>query len=83
MAETRLKPAWRLDQQSARALALGAHDNPFGVLGPHDAPDGRIIRAFLPGATKVDVVCRASVGTGLPTKLLVTDPTRARGHGLR
>jgi 1,4-alpha-glucan branching enzyme len=63
MAETRLKPAWRLDQQSARALALGAHDNPFGVLGPHDAPDGRIIRAFLPGATKVDVVCRSDGAT--------------------
>jgi 1,4-alpha-glucan branching enzyme len=58
MAEARLKPAWRLDQQSARALALGTHDNPFGVLGPHDAPDGRIIRAFLPAATKVDVVRR-------------------------
>ena len=66
MAETRLKPAWRLDQQSARALALGTHDNPFGVLGPHDAPDGRIIRAFLPGAAKADVVRRSDGAMRLP-----------------
>ncbi len=63
MAEARLKPAWRLDQQSARALALGTHDDPFAVLGPHDTPDGRIIRAFLPGATKVDVVGRSDGAT--------------------
>ena len=59
MAEARLKPTWRLDQQSARALALGTHDDPFAVLGPHDTREGRVIRAFLPGATKVDVVRRS------------------------
>src|SRR5580704_7421472 len=46
----------RLDAQAARALGLGAHDDPFAVLGPHDVEDGRIIRAFLPGATKVDML---------------------------
>jgi 1,4-alpha-glucan branching enzyme len=66
MAEARLEPAWRLDQQSARALALGTHDNPFAALGPHDTREGRIIRAFLPGATKVDVV-RRSDGAVLAT----------------
>lgn len=66
MAEARLKPAWRLDQQSARALALGTHDNPFAVLGPHDTRDGCIIRAFLPSATKVDVL-RRSDGAVLAT----------------
>src|ERR1700735_4097466 len=54
-----LQPSWRLDQQSARALAQAAHDNPFAALGPHDTEAGRIIRAFLPGATKVDVLRRS------------------------
>lgn len=66
MAEARLEPAWRLDQQSTRALALGTHDNPFAALGPHDTRDGRIIRAFLPGASKVDAV-RRSDGAVLAT----------------
>jgi 1,4-alpha-glucan branching enzyme len=66
MGEARLKPTWRLDQQSARALALGTHDNPFAVLGPHDTREGRVIRAFLPGATKVDVM-RRSDGAVLAT----------------
>jgi 1,4-alpha-glucan branching enzyme len=68
MGEARLKPTWRLDQQSARALALGTHDNPFAVLGPHDTTkgEGRVIRAFLPGATKVDVM-RRSDGAVLAT----------------
>ena len=42
-----------------RALALGAHPDPFAVLGPHDTPDGRVVRAFLPGAVNVDVLRRA------------------------
>src|SRR4029077_17527768 len=73
MAEAPLKPAWRLDQQSARTLALGAHDNPFAVLGPHDTREGRIIRAFLPGATKVDVV-RQSDGAVLAALQPANEP---------
>ena len=42
-----------------RALAHGLHLNPFGVLGPHYSPEGRVIRAFLPGATKVEVLRRS------------------------
>ena len=59
MAEAGLKLDWRLDPQSARSLALGTHDNPFAMLGPHETRDGHIIRAFLPGATKVDVLRRS------------------------
>ncbi len=58
MAEAHLKASWRLDAASARALAHGNHDNPFAVLGPHDTADGPVIRAFLPGATRVDVLRR-------------------------
>jgi 1,4-alpha-glucan branching enzyme len=58
MSDMRLNLSWQLDAQSARALALGSHDDPFAVLGPHDTEAGRIIRAFLPGALKVDVLGR-------------------------
>ncbi|MFZ0425308.1 MAG: 1,4-alpha-glucan branching protein GlgB [Xanthobacteraceae bacterium] len=58
-ADIALKPSWRLDPQSARALAQATHDNPFAALGPHDTEAGRVIRAFLPGAEKVDVLSRS------------------------
>jgi 1,4-alpha-glucan branching enzyme len=75
MADVRLKRSWQLDPESVRALAHGAHDNPFSVLGPHDTLEGRVIRAFLPGATKVEVV-RCSDG-------VVVTVLEARGeHGL-
>ncbi len=56
MTDMRLQLPWRLDRQSSRALADGEHDNPFSVLGPHDVEEGRVIRAFLTGATKVEVL---------------------------
>ena len=56
MVDTGLQLSWRLDEQSAGALSRGAHDNPFDVLGPHDVEGGRIIRAFLPGALKVEAL---------------------------
>ena len=64
MADVRLKHSWQLDPESARALARASHDNPFAVLGPHDTPEGRVIRAFLPGARKVEAV-RCSDGAVL------------------
>jgi 1,4-alpha-glucan branching enzyme len=59
MADAGLDHSWRLDPQSADALARGVHNSPFAVLGPHDTPDGRVIRAFLPGAAKVEVLRRS------------------------
>ena len=59
MAEADLATAWRLDAQSALALASGTHGDPFSVLGPRDTPAGRVIRAFMPGALNVDVIGRA------------------------
>ena len=60
MNDVSLKPSWRLDTQAARALALGAHPDPFAVLGPQNTRDGRVVRAFLPGAVKVDILRRAN-----------------------
>jgi len=43
----------RLDRPDAEALAAARHRDAFKVLGPHDGPSGRTIRAFLPGAQSV------------------------------
>ena len=64
MADAQLELPWQLDPESVRALALGINGNPFAALGPHDTRAGRIIRAFLPGASKVEVL-RRSDGTVL------------------
>lgn len=47
MAETTLIP------EAIHALAEGRHGDPFAVLGPHDTPAGRVVRAMLPGAVSV------------------------------
>jgi 1,4-alpha-glucan branching enzyme len=59
MPEVELRPRWQLDPDSVHALAHALHPDPFGVLGPHDDPDGRVIRAFLPGAREVKALRRA------------------------
>ncbi|MGN6456067.1 MAG: 1,4-alpha-glucan branching enzyme, partial [Achromobacter mucicolens] len=41
-----------IDAQEVTALAHGLHDNPFGVLGPHDG----WVRVFVPGASAVAVL---------------------------
>ncbi len=35
------------------ALVTGIHRDPFSVLGPHETPEGPVVRAFLPGAQRV------------------------------
>jgi 1,4-alpha-glucan branching enzyme len=41
-------------------LSAARHGDPFAVLGPHAGDDGRVwLRAFLPGATRVEVLARA------------------------
>ena len=42
------------------ALETATHADPFAVLGPHEGPRGRLIRAFLPGAFRVEVRSRAN-----------------------
>ncbi len=36
-----------------KAIVAGAHGDPFSVLGLHETPQGRVIRAFVPGAETV------------------------------
>jgi 1,4-alpha-glucan branching enzyme len=65
MSNLRERP-WQLDAQSAALLAEAVHGNPFSILGSHDTPQGRVIRSFLPGALKVEVL-RRSDGAVLST----------------
>ena len=48
----------------AEALANGTLRDPFAVLGPHDTPDGSIVRTFQPGALEVEVLARAGGHSG-------------------
>src|SRR5579859_5019595 len=74
MVEAEHRQQWQLDPGSVRALAHGLHPDPFGVLGPHDSPEGRVIRAFLPGASKVVVLRRSD-----QAPLLTLEHTDASG----
>jgi 1,4-alpha-glucan branching enzyme len=75
MTDLRQRTAWRLNPESAYALANGTHTDSFAVLGAHDVADGRIIRAFLPGALEVDVLRRTDGAAIAPLQ-------RANGEGL-
>jgi 1,4-alpha-glucan branching enzyme len=49
-----------LDEADVQALCAGRHGDPFAVLGPHPAADGGcVVRAFLPGAARVQAVAGA------------------------
>jgi 1,4-alpha-glucan branching enzyme len=63
MIDTALAPSWRLDHSRTHSLAEAALADPFAILGPHRLGDGAIVRAFLPGATGVEVVRRSDGST--------------------
>jgi len=48
----------RLDGATAEALAAGRPIDAFAVLGPHEVGGRRIVRVFLPGARRVEVIGR-------------------------
>ena len=54
-------------------LANGTLRDPFSVLGPHETAAGWIVRAFLPGASQVQVVARQ--GGGVIGRLAPVAPT--------
>lgn len=49
----------QLDRGEVEALMTARHRDSFRVLGPHDGPDGRTVRAYVPGAQSVEVLRRA------------------------
>ena len=52
-----------LDAALVDALAAGRCADPFAVLGPHETPQGRIVRAWLPGALAVEALDAGEAGT--------------------
>jgi 1,4-alpha-glucan branching enzyme len=49
--------AWQPTAADIEAIAAGRHGDPFGVLGPHAAPGGRIsLRVFAPDADAVEAI---------------------------
>ncbi|MFZ1427155.1 MAG: hypothetical protein WAS21_10340, partial [Geminicoccaceae bacterium] len=57
---------YRISSDTIQALVEARHDDPFAVLGPHEAAGGVVIRALVPGAAELEVVEEATgavVGT--------------------
>ena len=46
----------RLSEPTILALVEARHADPFSVLGPHEVKGGIVIRAFVPGATRLEVI---------------------------
>jgi 1,4-alpha-glucan branching enzyme len=47
------RPKWRADTAEIAAIIAARHLDPFALLGPHEATEGMVIRAFAPGAERV------------------------------
>ncbi|MCM2327019.1 MAG: 1,4-alpha-glucan branching protein GlgB [Lysobacter sp.] len=43
------------------AVVAGRHDDPFSVLGPHEAGGRPVVRAFVPGAQSLEAIARDGV----------------------
>ncbi|MGG5808710.1 1,4-alpha-glucan branching protein GlgB [Falsiroseomonas sp. CW058] len=48
--------AWRAPQAEVDALLAARHGDPFALLGPHPAPGGLVVRAFVPHAENLVVL---------------------------
>jgi hypothetical protein len=45
-----------LPDETIQALVEACHGDPFAVLGPHEAAEGVVIRALVPGAERLVVI---------------------------
>jgi len=79
------------DPAAVEALLSATHGDPFAVLGPHAAPQGRrVVRALLPGARDVEVIDSAGRPAGALGRLagdvfagIVALPGDGRDYRLR
>ena len=55
------------DHAAITALVEARHGDPFALLGPHETPEGRILRVLMPGATAVHALIG---GEALPLELV-------------
>src|ERR1700736_6426718 len=49
---------WQADEADVDAVLAARQSDPFAVLGPHETPEGWVIRAFAPFVEKVSAVTR-------------------------
>jgi 1,4-alpha-glucan branching enzyme len=57
MAKPNVAPSPRsLDRSAAEAMAEGTLTDPFALLGPHQSPQGWVIRTYVPGAIGIEAV---------------------------
>ena len=47
-----------LSKTAIEAVVAGLHDDTFAVLGPHEVDHAMVVRAFVPGADRIDVMTR-------------------------
>ncbi len=59
MAAQRNSSDVTVDAAELAAFLEGRHGDPFGFLGPHVDAGGPVVRAFLPGCRKAEVVARS------------------------
>ena len=52
---------WRADADAIADLLAARHADPFALLGPHAAPGGVVLRAFVPGAETLTALTPAAV----------------------
>ena len=71
----------RITDATVQALVEARHDDPFAVLGPHETPDGVVIRALVPGATGSKCSRRARHGRGRAEIAPCGGPVRGRAQG--
>ena len=57
------------ERAAIEALEQGEHGNPFAFLGPHRDGDGLLVRAWLPGAERVELL-RAAPGEAADGELI-------------
>jgi 1,4-alpha-glucan branching enzyme len=59
-------PPWQAAEAELDALRRARHPDPFALLGPHETPQGRVIRTFLPGAEAAEARFASGVAPLLP-----------------
>ena len=58
--ETVMGEEWRAREADLNAIAAARNSDPFAVLGPHQTPQGWVIRVFAPEAVSVRALTRAT-----------------------
>src|SRR5271154_7097832 len=53
-----MREEWRACDEALDAIAAARKSDPFAVLGPHQTPQGWVIRVFAPNAVRVRALTR-------------------------